>query len=48
MEQEVRAILELHVGDRLSALEQIEELWAGQSRSPSAEEIDGWIRTGRP
>lgn len=48
MEQEAREILELHVGDRLSALEQIEALWEKQSRSPSAEEIDGWIRIGRP
>ncbi len=47
MEQEVREILELHVGDRLSAIEQIERAWAEQSRTPSAEEIESWIQEGR-
>lgn len=47
MEQEVREILELHAGDRLSALAQIERLWASQTRKTSPEEIECWIREGR-
>lgn len=47
MEQEVREILERHAGDRLSALEQIERLWASQTRKTSPEEIESWIREGR-
>lgn len=47
MEQEVRAILESQVGDRLSAAEQIELSWDAQARTPSAEEIDSWIGSGR-
>jgi hypothetical protein len=47
MEQEVRQILELHAGDRLSALAQIERLWASQTRQTSPEEIESWIREGR-
>lgn len=47
MEQEVRAILEAQAGDRLSAAEQIEQSWATQARSPSAEEVDSWIGAGR-
>ena len=48
MEQEVREILELHVGDRLAAVAEIEKSWAAQARLPTAEEVDSWINTGRP
>lgn len=48
MEQEVREILEIYAGDRLSAIEQIEQAWASQARTPSAEEVESWIREGRP
>ena len=47
MEQEVRAMLERYVGDRLAASEQIKRSWDSQSRSPSAREIDSWIQEGR-
>lgn len=47
MEQEVRVLLEEHVGDRLSVLDQIEAAWSNQSRRPSPEEIEGWIGEGR-
>jgi plasmid stability protein len=47
MEQEVRALLEEHVGEREALLEQIEDAWARQTRRPSADEIDEWVRTGR-
>ncbi len=48
MEQEIRDILERHAGDRLSAIEQIKREWRAQTRSPSSEEIESWIREGRP
>ena len=48
MEQEVREIVELHVGDRMSAIEQIERAWASQSRAPRKAEVDSWIGVGRP
>lgn len=48
MEQEVREILELHVGDRLAAVAAIEKSWETQSRLPTAEEVDAWINTARP
>ena len=47
MEQEVREIIEAQVGDRASAVAQIERAWASQKRSPTAHEIEGWIREGR-
>ena len=47
MEQEAREMIERYVGDRLSAIEQIERSWDSQSRSPSAQEIDSWIQEGR-
>jgi hypothetical protein len=47
MEQEVRDVLEAHVADRQSVLEQIEAGWARQSRRPTADEIDGWLGAGR-
>jgi hypothetical protein len=47
MEQEVRAMLEQHVGDRTALLDQIEQSWARQTRRPSAREVDSWIKAGR-
>jgi plasmid stability protein len=47
MEQEVRAVLEQHVGDRLAALDEIERSWTRQTRRPSAGDIDAWMRMGR-
>ena len=47
MEQEVRDILESHVAERASVLEQIEDSWAQQGRRPEAAEIEAWISTGR-
>jgi plasmid stability protein len=48
MEQEVRELLEAHVGERRSVLEQIEAGWGRQTRRPTATEVDAWIRVGRP
>ncbi len=47
MEQEVRAVLEQHVGNRLALLEAIEESWARQSRRTKASEVEAWIGVGR-
>jgi hypothetical protein len=47
MEQEVRDLLERHVGDRLSALKQIEDSWRVQARRTTAEEVEAWIVEGR-
>lgn len=47
MEQEVRAVLEQHVGDRRALLHEIEQSWARQTRRPRAHEVDSWIRAGR-
>jgi plasmid stability protein len=47
MEQEVRDLLERHVGDRGSALKQIEDSWQTQTRRTTAEEVDAWITEGR-
>lgn len=47
MEQEVRAVLEQHVGDRRALLDEIERSWTRQVRRPHAHEIDSWIHTGR-
>ena len=47
MEQEVRAVLEQHVGDRRALLEAIEQSWARQTRRPKAHEVDSWIQAGR-
>jgi plasmid stability protein len=47
MEQEVRAVLEEHTGDREALLEQIEEAWTRQARRPKATDIDDWLRVGR-
>ena len=48
MEQEVREIIEMYVGDKLSVMKQIEESWSRQTRRPAADEVDAWIREGRP
>jgi len=48
MEQEVRAVLEQHVGDRLALLNEIEQSWTRQTRRPKAHEVDSWIQVGRP
>ncbi len=47
MEQEVRTVLEEHVGGRAALLEQIERAWTRQTRRPKATEIDEWLRVGR-
>jgi plasmid stability protein len=47
MEQEVRDLLEEHVAERTSVLQQIELSWDRQIRRPSAAEIDSWISAGR-
>jgi plasmid stability protein len=47
MEQEVRELLEAHVAERRSVLEQIEAGWARQARRPTAAEVDSWIGAGR-
>ena len=47
MEQEVRELLEEHLADRGSILEQIEAAWARQRRRPTARQVDRWIKAGR-
>lgn len=47
MEQEVRELLEAHVAERRSVLEQIAAGWARQTRRPTAAEVDTWIGVGR-
>ena len=47
MEQEVRELLEGHVVERRSVLEQIEAGWARQARRPTATEVDAWLGVGR-
>lgn len=47
MEQEVRAVLEQHTGDRLALLSEIEQSWARQARRPKPREVDAWIGVGR-
>jgi hypothetical protein len=47
MEQEVRAVLEQHVGDRRALLDEIEQSWTHQSRRPDPREVDSWIQTRR-
>ena len=48
MEHEIRELLEAHVAERRSVLEQIEAGWSRQARRPSAAEIEAWIGVGRP
>jgi hypothetical protein len=47
MEQEVRTLLEQHVGDRTALLDEIEQSWIRQTRRPHADEVDAWIDAGR-
>ena len=47
MEQEVRIVLEQHVGDRLALLDEIEQSWARQTRRPKAHQVNAWIEVGR-
>jgi len=47
MEQEVRDLLEAHVAERRSVLEQIEAGWPRQARRPTPAEVDAWIGAGR-
>ena len=47
MEQEIRELLEAHVAERRSVLEQIEAGWNRQMRRPTAAEVDAWIGVGR-
>lgn len=47
MEQELRELLEGHVAERRSVLEQIEAGWTRQTRRPTAAEVDGWMGAGR-
>ena len=47
MEQEVRELINEHVGERLSVLAQIEAAWGKQARRPTAAEVDEWITAGR-
>jgi plasmid stability protein len=47
MEQEVRAVIEQHVGDRLALLDEIEQSWGRQTRRPKACEVEVWIGVGR-
>lgn len=47
MEQEVRSVLEQHVGDRIALLDAIEQSWARQTRRPKAREVEAWIGVGR-
>jgi hypothetical protein len=48
MEQEIRELLEAHVAERRSVIEQIEAGWSRQQRRPTAAEVDAWIGVGRP
>lgn len=48
MEQEVREMIELYVGDKLAVMKQIEDSWSRQTRRPTAAEVEGWITEGRP
>jgi plasmid stability protein len=47
MEQEVRELLEVHVSERRSVLQQIEAGWTRQARRPTANEVEDWIAAGR-
>ena len=47
MEHEVRELLEAHVAERRSVLEQMEAGWARPTRRPTAAEISRWIGVGR-
>jgi plasmid stability protein len=48
MEQEVRELLEGYFAEREAILDRIEAAWDGQTRRPTADEIDAWLAVGRP
>ncbi len=48
MEQEVRSLLESVSLDRISACRRIEQAWADQSRTTTAEEVERWVELSRP
>ncbi len=48
MEQEVRELIEMYVGDKLSVMRQIEESWSRQARRPAADEVDVPDQRGSP
>ena len=47
MQQEVRELLDAHVVERRSVLDQIEAGWSHQTRRPRSTEVDGWLDIGR-
>jgi hypothetical protein len=47
MEQEVRELIDVHVSERRSVLDQVEAAWSRQTRRPTAGEVDAWIAAGR-
>ena len=47
MEQELRELIDTHVSERRSVLDQIEAAWSRQTRRPTAREVDSWIAAGR-
>jgi plasmid stability protein len=47
MEQEIRAVLEQHVGDRQALFDEIEQSWSRQARRPKPREVETWIGSGR-
>ena len=47
MEHEIRELLEAHVAERRSVLEQNEARWAEQARRPTVAEVNAWIGVGR-
>ncbi len=47
MEQEVRTLLEERFADRQEILNRIRARWSAGT-APAKEEVDTWIRSGRP
>ena len=47
MEQQVREVLEQYVVERAAVLRHMKAAWKEQSRRPTAEEIEKWIKAGR-
>ena len=47
MEHEIRELLEQHVAERHSVLDQIEAACSRQKRRPTARQIGKWIAAGR-
>ena len=43
LEQEIPELVQAHVAERRSVVEQIEAGWSRQVRRPTAAEIDAWI-----